>query len=190
MTPDTQCIEHAGRRPMCFEQVHDAIEVSLRRALSKRFDDIRVRRRGDAIAPHELVLQVQVALDTVDPTRKGPGWAALLEGDWQLMRNGRSLLREHVRSQSDPTFAYGSSLGPAAAQVVAAVTRRVATELGQFPGASQPSWQLPKVAVSEFGGLRRGQRRGLTYRAALRSHGPTREPVPVRAPGGVSTTVK
>ena len=153
-TDDTQCVA-GGIRPVCFENVTDALAHSLHSGLWPSFPEVAVKEHGDELEPGDYVLLVVLELHVNPPDGHGPGWSAGVRGHWQLVRDGFPVTGETVSSRSRADFAYGSALGAGAGEVLDAVSVRIASVLGRMP-ESQPAVTvpLPPVVSSNFHGPR------------------------------------
>jgi hypothetical protein len=144
----SQCVTPEGRRAVCFEDVDRALADALGRALWTSFPGIAPLGRGDAPAPSDYVLTLEIELDTVAPSAAGgPGWAALARANWRLERGGVLLASERVESVSRADFGYGGPLGSAAGEVVDAIAVHIGTVLGALP-ETQPQTPRPLPPVT------------------------------------------
>lgn len=143
-----QCSTAQGQRPLCFEDVQDNLARALQNALWPSFPAVRVKERGDNLAPGDYVLLVDLTLSPKAPDRVGPGWSAVARGRWQLARDGLPVVGEQVSARSRPVFPYGRSLGSGAGEVVEAVAEHIGGVLAALPEPRPlvPA-ALPRVAT-------------------------------------------
>lgn len=144
-----QCATARGERPLCFEGVQDKLARALGDALWPSFPAVRVKRRGDNLAPGDYVLLVDLSLSPVPPDRTGPGWSALARGRWQLARDGLPVIGERLSARSRAAFAYGRPLGAGAGDVVEAVAEHIGGALAALPEPRPLAPALlPRVATA------------------------------------------
>jgi hypothetical protein len=130
---DQQCAEHAGYQDLCFENVQAALETSLSSFLWPSFPEVALRSRWDELSPTDYLLQVELEVEALPPDVDRPGWSAGANGRWRLVRGGFPLLGEELASTSSADFAYGSGLGRAGSEVVAAVASHIAEAVVRVP---------------------------------------------------------
>jgi hypothetical protein len=128
-TWENQCRTPKGQRMLCFDGVRRATFGALSRSLWTSFPDVALRE-GDALAPGDYVLTLDVTLNAQAPDGEGPGWSAVAAGGFRLSRDGKILHEERLGSRSRPAFAYGGALGVGAGEVVDAFAVHVAEVLG------------------------------------------------------------
>jgi hypothetical protein len=128
-TWENQCRTPKGQRMLCFDGVRRATFGALERSLWTSFPDVALRE-GEALAPGDYVLTLDVTLNAQAPDAEGPGWSAVAAGGFRLSRDGKILHEERLGSRSRPGFAYGSALGVGAGEVVDAFAVHVAQVLG------------------------------------------------------------
>ncbi len=153
-TPDRQCRpgESLPREslPVCYRDVHAALERALTQTLWPSFPDVRVKRKGDSMEPGDYLLLVDLALEPVPPDAQGPGWSTRARVKWNLVRDGVSLATERLEARSRADLPYGSALGIAAGEVVDAISVQMARHLGALPELRPaPPMPLPAVRVGE-----------------------------------------
>jgi hypothetical protein len=142
----SQCVEPKASRKLCFDEVDEALEAALSRALWTSFPGVQRLRYRDVPEPGDYVLSVSLALDTLPPSSGGPGWAALAKGRFRVTRDGRELMGESVESHSRADFPYGRPLGIGAGEVVDAIALHVGIALGKLP-ETRPDRPVPLPAV-------------------------------------------
>lgn len=145
-TWEHQCRSPQGLREVCFSGMRRAAFGALERGLWSSFPDVLLRE-GDAMAPGDYLLKLDVTVDAVPPdAAERLGWSALATGAFELSRDGRVLRSERLGSRSRGDFAYGSALGAAAGEVVDALAVHVAEVLGAIP-ETRPLAPTPLPAV-------------------------------------------
>lgn len=153
-TPDEQCEQTATERALCYARVQDALGSALERTLWPSFPAVSVKRKGDDVEPGDYLLHVRLRIDSKAADAQGPGWAAAVQGSWQLVRDGIPLAGESVSSRSRGDFAYGRALGAGAGEAVDAVAVHIASVVGRLPElrpiAARP---LPAVATKKPRGV-------------------------------------
>lgn len=142
----TQCVEPKASRKLCFDDVSEALESALARALWTSFPRVQRLTYSDVPEPGDYVLSVSLDLDTLSPESGGPGWAALGKGRFRITRDGRELAGETVESRSRADFAYGRPLGVGAGEVVDAIALHVGITLGKLP-ETRPDRPVPLPPV-------------------------------------------
>lgn len=142
-----QCVKPKANRPICFEDVDQALESSLGRALWTSFPGVGTLSYGGAPENGDYVLRLDLRLKAVPPSEGGPGWAAHASGRWLLERDGVPLAEERVESLSRADFGYGSPLGFAAGEVVDAIAVHIGRTLGQVP-ETHPNQPRPLPPVT------------------------------------------
>ncbi|MCA9594064.1 MAG: hypothetical protein KC776_12160 [Myxococcales bacterium] len=151
-TEGSQCVDR-GERPLCFLGVDDQLAYSLERVLWPAFPEVRVKQKGDDLAPGDYILLVDLKLDALPPDDAGPGWSASAQGSWRLIRDGLPLATEKVASRSRATFPYGHTLAVGASEVVDAVAVHVAMTVGMLPETRpEPAVPLPPVETRDPSG--------------------------------------
>jgi hypothetical protein len=143
-----QCVTPPGNRSLCFEDVDRALADALGRALWTSFPGVSLLGLGDAPAPGDYVLRLDLRLKAVTPAEGGPGWAAAARGRWQLERDGVALASQNVESVSRADFGYGRPLGYAAGEVFDAIAVHIGRALGSVPEThpQQPRPLPPVIA--------------------------------------------
>jgi len=127
-TWENQCRTPKGQRMLCFDGVRRAAFGALERSLWTSFPDVALRE-GDALAPGDYLLTLDVTINAQAPDAEGPGWSAVAAGGFRLSRDGKILHEERLGSRSRPAFAYGGALGVGAGEVVDAFAVHVAEVL-------------------------------------------------------------
>lgn len=145
-TWDNQCRSPLGQRLLCFDGVRHAAFASLERSLWTTFPGV-ILRDGDALAPGDYLLSLDVTLNPLPPDADGPGWSAQATGGFRLSRDGKILHEERLGSRSQAAFAYGSALGRGAGEVVDAFASHIAEVLGTLP-EERPLAAVPLPAVA------------------------------------------
>lgn len=159
-TPAKQCEQTATELRLCFAEVDEALGRSLERTLWASFPGVRVKRKGDNVAPGDYLLHVRLRLDSRAPDSSGPGWSALARSSWQLVRDGVPLAGQSVSSRSRGDFAYGRGLGAGAGEAVDAIALHIASVVGGLPELRPIAERaLPPVAV--------GRQQGTLVRVSL-----------------------
>lgn len=127
-TWENQCRTPKGQRMLCFDGVRRATFGALQRSLWTSFPGVALRE-GDALAPGDYVLSLDVTINAQAPDAEGPGWSAIAAGGFRLSRDGKVLHEERLGSRSRPAFAYGGALGVGAGEVVDAFASHIAQVL-------------------------------------------------------------
>lgn len=127
-TWENQCRTPKGQRMLCFDGVRRATFGALQRSLWTSFPGVALRE-GDALAPGDYVLTLDVTINAQAPDAEGPGWSAVAAGGFRLSRDGKVLHEERLGSRSRPAFAYGGALGVGAGEVVDAFASHIAEVL-------------------------------------------------------------
>jgi hypothetical protein len=127
-TWENQCRTPKGQRMLCFDGVRRATFGALQRSLWTSFPGVALRE-GDALAPGDYVLSLDVTINAQAPDAEGPGWSAVAAGGFRLSRDGKVLHEERLGSRSRPAFAYGGALGVGAGEVVDAFASHIAEVL-------------------------------------------------------------
>lgn len=149
-TEDKQCQRPAGKNPICFARVHEALATALEQTTWASFPSVALRQKGDNLEPGDYVLLVELELYPVAPDPLGPGWSAAGQVRWKLVRDGLPVLGGSARSRSRADFAYGSPLGVAAGEVIGALGAHIAGRVSELPESHpRAGVPLPPVAVSE-----------------------------------------
>jgi hypothetical protein len=129
----SQCVAPRSTRSLCFAEVDQATSDALTRSLWPSFPSVKVLGYSDTPEPGDYVLRIDLALDAVPPSSAGPGWAALAKGQFQLLRDGKSISAELVESRSRADFPYGRALGNGAGEVIDAIALHIAMTLAAIP---------------------------------------------------------
>lgn len=141
----TQCRAPLGQREVCFANVRRSMLGALSRGLWTSFSEVSAYE-GEAIAPGDYRLKLDVSLDAAPPDAAGPGWSAVASGAYRLSRDGKVLVEEKLGSRSRASFAYGSALGVGAGEVIDAFAAHVAGVLASVP-EQRPLQAVPLPAV-------------------------------------------
>jgi len=144
-TWENQCRTPRGQRMLCFDGVRRATFGALQRSLWTSFPGVALRE-GDALAPGDYVLSLDVTVDAQAPDAEGPGWSAVAAGGFRLTRDGKVLHEERLGSRSRPAFAYGGALGVGAGEVVDAFASHIAEVLSSV-AEERPLRAAPLPAV-------------------------------------------
>jgi hypothetical protein len=144
-TWENQCRTPTGQRMVCFDGVRRAAFGALERSLWTSFPNVALRD-GEALAPGDYLLTLDVTLTASPPDAEGPGWSAIASGGFRLTRDGKLLREERLGSRSRAAFAYGGPLGVAAGEVVDAFAAHVAQVLGGI-AEERPLTPAPLPAV-------------------------------------------
>jgi hypothetical protein len=144
-TWENQCRTPTGQRMVCFDGVRRAAFGALERSLWTSYPNVALRD-GDALAPGDYLLTLDVTLTALPPDAEGPGWSAVASGGFRLTRDGKLLREERLGSRSRAAFAYGGPLGVAAGEVVDAFAAHVAQVLGGI-AEERPLAPAPLPAV-------------------------------------------
>ncbi len=152
-TPAVQCSAQEGRLPVCFEDADAAIASALHRVLHPSFLGVVQRGRDDDLAPKDYLLHVRLRLRPVGAGGSEIGHAVLVQGTWQLVRDGFSVAGESFEVRSRAGFTYGAPLAVGAEEALDAVALRIGERVTSLPVTDpEPARRLPAVtAVGAFG---------------------------------------
>lgn len=148
-TPSRQCSRTEGRLPVCFDRVDAATISALERVLGASFRSVAQRTRDDDLEPKDYVLHVRLRVRAARAATDEFGHAVLVEGGWQLVRDGFPVAGEAVSARSRAGLAYGPRLAVGASEALDAVALRIGDRVRAVPETDpEPTRRLPPVVTS------------------------------------------